>query len=246
MTRIAVLSDVHGNLPALEAVLADIEGQGTPDVYWILGDLGLYFPWSAEVIDQLRALPGAAFLQGNIDRYLWSGSRPAIPIRAAEGWTRAPALLAVREARFRWAVERLSFAQYCFLRDLPGHLALDFPGYGRIMGVHATPGSDETALVPDSPDDEIRPHLAGVDARLLLFGHTHRPTDRRLDGLRLVNPGSVGLPRDGNSDPAYALLEVVLDRCQVRFRRVPYDLEATVDQMEALDFPAWRELARVM
>jgi len=251
MTRFVVLSDIHGNLPALEAVLADIHAQGTPDAYWVLGDLVAFCPWPAESLARLRALSNVVFLQGNTDRYLVTGRRPVFPVHSAEDWACMPVSLAERDANFRWTVERLSYADYEFLRDLPSRLEMDVGAgssrpHGRVIAVHATPNDDETNLYPDTPDDEICPHLAGLDARLLLYGHTHRPVDRTVDSVRLVNAGSVGLPLDGDPRPVYALLDFENGRCAVTLRRVEYDLEAVVAELERVEHPSREWLARML
>ncbi|MBL7063440.1 MAG: metallophosphoesterase family protein [Anaerolineae bacterium] len=246
MTRFAVLSDVHGNLLALEAVLADVEAQGTPDTYWVLGDLIAFCPWPAETLARLRALPNAAFLMGNTDRYVVTGRRPVFPVRSPEDWAQMPFALAGRDANFRWIVERLSYADYKFLRNLPPRLEMDVPGYGHIVAVHATPADDETNIYPDTPDDEVRPHLASLDARLLLYGHTHRPVDRVVDSVRLVNAGSVGLPLDGDPRPAYALLDFEGDQCNVTIRRVEYDMEAVVVELERVEHPGRTWAGRIL
>jgi predicted phosphodiesterase len=246
MTRLAVLSDVHGNLLALEAVLSDVQAQGTPDAYWVLGDLAVFGPRSVETLARLRALPNVAFLQGNTDRYLVTGRRPVLFVRTPDDWARMPTQLAQRDANFHWTVERLSWADYEFLRDLPTRLEMNVPEYGRIVAVHAVPGNDETSLYPDAPDDQVRPHLAGLDARLLLYGHTHRPVDRMVGATRLVNDGSVGLPLDGDPRPAYALLDLAHGACTVTIRRVAYDLEAVVAELERVEHPARVWASRVL
>jgi len=238
MFRLAALSDTHGNLLALEAVLADIEAQGAPDAYWVLGDLVAFCPWPAETLARLRALPDVAFLQGNTDRYTVTGRRPAFPIRSPEDWASAPGDLAERDANFRWVVERLSYADYEFLRDLPLRLEMDVPGYGRLFAVHATPADDETNIYPDASDEEILSHLAGLDARLLLYGHTHRPVDRAVGRVRLVNDGSAGLPLDGDPRPAYALLDFEGGECDVALRRVSYNRDAVIAELERVEHPA--------
>ena len=238
MTRLAVLSDIHGNLLALEAVLADLATQGAPDATWVLGDLVAFCPWPAETLARLRALPNVAFLQGNTDRYLVTGQRPVAPVRSRDDWVRMPASLSMRDANFRWTVERLPYADYEFLRNLPPRLQMEVPGYGRVLAVHATPADDETTLLPDTPDDQVRPHLSALDVRLLLYGHTHRPVDRTVDGVRLVNDGSVGLPLDGDPRPAYALLDFDGGRCGVTIRRVAYDVTAVIAEWERVEHPA--------
>lgn len=244
--RLAVLSDVHGNLLALEAVLADIEAQSRPDATWVLGDLVVIGPWPAETLARLRALPSVAFLQGNIDRCTVTGRRPGLPIRSPADWTGAPAHLAERDANFRWTVEQLSYADYEFLRDLPPRLEMDVPGYGRVVGVHATPTDDETAILPDAPDEKFRPHLANLDARLLLCGHTHRPVERTVDGVRIVNAGSVGVPLDGDPRPAYCLLDFEGDQCAAAIHRVTYDREAVLAEMERVEHPAREWVGRIL
>jgi predicted phosphodiesterase len=245
MTRLAVLSDIHGNLPALEAVLRDMRTQGTPDACWVLGDLTAYFPWSAETVACLRAVPDLACLSGNFDRYVVTGYRPAVPVRSAEDWARMPALLKIREARFCWAVERLSYEDYGFLQGLPARLEMEVPGYGKVVGVHAAPGDDEAFILPDTSDEEIRRHLVSLDARLMLYGHTHVPVDRTVGSVRLVNPGSAGLPLDGDPRASYALLDLTEGACTVTIRRVSYDVEVMIGEMEGLGYPAWERLAHI-
>ena len=237
--RLAVLSDIHGNLAALEAVLADIEAQGAPDVYWVLGDLAAFCPWPAETVDRLWALEPVAFLQGNTDRYVTTGRRPQQPsVRGAEDWARMPETLRERDANFRWTVAQLSYDQYTFLRDLPTRLEMDVPGYGPLLAVHADLKDDETFLVPSVSDDEMRAYFADVSARLVLYGHTHRPVDRVVDGIRFVNDGSVGLPLDGDPRAAYALIDFEEDGCRVDLRRVAYDVDRVLAALERVDHPA--------
>lgn len=244
--RIAVLSDVHGNLLALEAVLSDLEVRGSPDLFWVLGDLAAFGPWPSETVARLQALPNASFLQGNTDRYLVTGRRPALPPpRSPEEWSAMPARLAERDANFRWTVERLPFSAYEFLRDLPTRLELDVPGYGRIVAVHATglkgPGDqvdDETFVYPDAPDDLVRSCFSGLEARLVLYGHTHRPVERIVDGLRVVNDGSVGLPLDGDPRAAYLLLDLAGGECVATLCRVEYEGEKVIAELERVSHPA--------
>jgi len=240
MTRLVALSDIHGNLPALEAVLDDVQTQSAPDAIWVLGDLAAFCPWPVETLARLRELPNVAFLQGNTDRYLVTGRRPDLRVQSPEDWSKAPARLAERDANFRWTVERLSYADYEFLHTLPSTLEMDIPGYGRVVAVHAAPADDEAVILSDTPDDQVRVHLSGLDARLLLYGHTHRPLDRTVDGVRLVNGGSVGLPLDGDPRAAYALLEFESERCAVAIRRVAYDVEAVIAELERVEHPGRR------
>jgi predicted phosphodiesterase len=98
-------------------------------------------------------------------------------------------------------------------------------------------------MLPHTPDKEIRARLGKLDAHLLLYGHTHIPMDRCVGGLRLVNCGSVGLPRDGDPRASYAQLVFDAGRCSVALCRVAYDIEMTIKELERLDYPARERLA---
>lgn len=239
MDRLAVLSDVHGNLVALEAVLADLQAEGEADAIWVLGDLAAFCPWPAESLARLRALDAVSFLQGNTDRYLVTGRRPALPpVESSEAWASVPDKLAERDASFRWTVERLSYDDYRFLRDLPARLETDVPDYGRVAAVHATAEDDETFLLPDAPDECLRGSFSDLGARLVLYGHTHRPADRSVDGVRIVNVGSVGLPLDGDARAAYALVDFAGGEPAVAVRRVGYDRDGVLGELDRVGHPA--------
>jgi predicted phosphodiesterase len=246
MTRLAALSDVHGNLLALEAILADIVTQGTPDAIWVLGDLAAFCPWPVETLARLREIPNVAFLQGNTDRYLVTGRRPAAAVHSPEAWGAMATKLAERDANFRWTVERLSYADYEFLCDLPMRLEMDIPGYGMVMAVHANAENDETPLLPDTPDERMRTYFSSLGSRLVLYGHTHRPVDRRVNGMRIVNDGSVGLSLDGDPDSAYALLDFEDGDCDVAIRRVAYDRDAVIAELERVAHPARRWVGGIL
>jgi predicted phosphodiesterase len=192
--RIAVLADVHGNLPALEAVLSHLEQQGGAEEIWVLGDLAVFCPYPLEVLERLAALPKARFLQGNTDRYLVTGRRPPqMTIEDESQWKRLPKFLEERDANFRWTVEQLSYRWYSFLRELPFEQRADIPRHGSVLAVHASPLGDEVGIWEDTADDELRDMLADIDSSLLLCGHTHHQLERRVDDeTRVVNSGSVG------------------------------------------------------
>jgi predicted phosphodiesterase len=113
----------------------------------------------------------------------------------------------------------------------------DVPGYGRIVAVHATAVDDETNLLPSTRDEVVRAHVAGLDAYLILYGHTHVPLDRTVDALRLVNGGSVGLPLDGDPRASYATLDFEGAECAVTLRRVTYDREAVISELVRVGHP---------
>ncbi|MEP0762350.1 MAG: metallophosphoesterase family protein, partial [Chloroflexota bacterium] len=106
-------------------------------------------------------------------------------------------------------------------------------GFGWIVGFHAVPGDDETVMRPDTPDDVLLDALLDREGRVALCGHTHLPMDRRLDGWRWVNVGSVGLPFDGDPRACYALLHFDGGRLHVEHCRVQYDVQAVIDRLVA-------------
>ena len=206
---LALLYDVHGNLPALEAVLADAEANGA-DRILLGGDLALAGAWPKETVDRLRELPQeATWIRGNADR--WLVDRHDLP--DTELMQRAAAD----------AVERLGEEAARALASLPEHATLDGVRY-----CHASPAGDMESFLPQPADGEER-LLDGVEERRVVFGHTHLPFRRvRPGGIELVNPGSVGLPFDGDPRPAYAL---VRDDGEVEHRRVGYDHERAAAQL---------------
>jgi predicted phosphodiesterase len=238
--RIAVLADVHGNLPALDAVLSHLEEQGGAEEIWVLGDLVVFCPYPAQVLERLAALPKARFLQGNTDRYLATGRRPPqIAIEDEGQWKRLPTFLEERDANFRWTVEQLSYRWYSLLRELPFEQRADIPGYGSVLAVHASPLGDEVGIWQDTGDEELRNMLADIDARLLLCGHTHHQLGRWADDeIWVVNSGSVGLPLDGDQRAAYVILDFEGGDCWASFHRVDYDVDEVLVRLEEVGHPA--------
>ena len=204
MATIAVLYDVHGNLPALEAVLGDARAAGA-ERFVLGGDYALFGPLANETVAALRALPDATWIRGNVDR--WT----AHPDDAPDDELVQGAIAACREA--------LDAATVGELDALPQQLALDGVRY-----CHASPISDMRSFMPEVTDDEDE-QLEGVDERRVIFGHTHLQFRRaRPDGVELLNPGSVGFPMDGDPRAAYAVYE----DGDFELRRVAYDRDASI------------------
>ena len=197
---LAVLYDVHGNLPALEAVLEDAAAAGARR-YVLGGDYALFGPWPAETIERLRGLRGAQWIRGNGERWTaHPGDAPDDPV--VQG-----AISASRELLGEETVAELA--------ALPERLTL-----GDCLFVHGSPPSDVRSFLPKPAPDEPE-LLAGVTDDRLVFGHTHLQFRRHAaGGLELLNPGSVGMPFDGDPRPAYALIG---DDGEVELRRVVYD-----------------------
>lgn len=197
---LAVLYDIHANLPALEAVLADAEEAGA-DRYLLGGDYAGLGAWPVETLERLRGLPNAHWIRGNWERWLTDApDAPDLPvIRSALEWA--------REAVGSDAIEEL------------GRLPLTATIDGALFS-HASPVSDMRSFMPEPADDEEE-LMGGAQQRRLVFGHTHIQFRRQgEDGVDMVNAGSVGLPFDGDTRAAFAL---VSDEGELELRRVEYD-----------------------
>ena len=228
--RLAVVSDVHGSLAALEAVIADLRREG-PDLIVQGGDLALGGPRPAEVVDRIRELgwPGVV---GNTDELLWR------PESRAEQEARAPKLSALLRVIFDEQApatrDLLGEERIAWLRRLPA----DLSAHG-VNLVHASPGDLWRAPMPDAPDRELAEAYEGLRP-VAVYGHIHRPFVRELEGLVVANSGSVGMPFDGDWRASYLLVE----DGAVRVRRVEYDLERELDELESSGYPDAPRLAQ--
>jgi putative phosphoesterase len=218
--RVAVLSDVHGNLPALDAVLAEVRAAGVTLVV-VAGDV-LPGPMAAECLARLEAFEQPV-------RYLYgNGERDTL---AAIDGTELRVPDAVRPA-VEWCAAQLSPAQVTALRLWPPTADVEVPGLGHVLCCHATPRSDTEIFTRLTPEAQVAPAFAGVSADLIVCGHTHMAFDRRIGGRRVVNAGSVGMPF--GEPGAHWLL---LDRGGPRFRHTHYNLEAAAVHLRATGYP---------
>lgn len=215
--RVAAISDIHGNLPALEAVLLEVEAE-KPDAIVFCGDVASG-PMPAETIEFLMSLRGARFVRGNADRGLvdeFDGVPPApMPGPFAD-----------------WCAKQISRAQRDFLASFEERVTLDgVDGVGRVLFCHATPRNDVDVMTVETPFERVRFLMSGVDADMVVCGHTHMQFDRLVDGVRIVNAGSVGM---AYSQPGafWALLGPGL-----RLRRTDYDREQAARRIRAKDWP---------
>jgi len=219
---IAVLADIHGNLPALEAVLADV-ALTDADVLMICGDVASG-PLPIETLDVLRALHRARFVRGNADRGLvtaFDGEKlPRWPGPAAD-----------------WCASQLSREHRDFLASFSEPISVVVDGIGRVLFCHGSPRSDEEMMTAETPDSRLRDFLSGVEADLVVCGHTHMTFDRVVDGVRIINPGSVGMPY-GDPGAFWALLGP-----GVEFRRTDYDREAAAARIRLSTWPGAQEVA---
>jgi len=220
--RVAVLADIHGNLPALEAVLADV-ALTDADLLMICGDVASG-PLPIETLDVLRALPRARFVRGNADRGL---------VTAFDG-EKLPRLPG---PGFDWCASQLTREHRDFLASFTEPVSVEVDGVGRVLFCHGSPRSDEEMMTAETADSRLREFLSGVEADLVVCGHTHMPFDRVVDGVRIINPGSVGMPY-GDAGAFWALLGP-----GVEFRRTDYDREAAAARIRRSTWPGAQEFA---
>lgn len=245
--RLAVLSDLHGNLIALDAVLADLQTQGPIDAYWVLGDLAAIGYDPVTPLERVVGLPNVRCVRGNTDRYVVTGD---LPLR--EEQVRAdPALLTqyMESARaFGWTRGYLTASGWFdWLANLPLEQRLRLPDGTRLLAVHASPGrDDEPGIRAEHSDAEVEALLAGCEADLVLVGHTHRALDRQVSGVRVVNPGSISNPLPAGGPARYALVEADQEGYTIQQREVAYDHDAVIHAIEAVHYPSPAFLSQFM
>lgn len=228
--RIALLADIHGNNIALEAVLNNLAAQEPVDHLIILGDLFVFGPEPNEVFETLMNLPQARYILGNTDRYLLEKKYPIIP--NAGSWQ--DSLL----ASFQWTTEYINPEAVEFLTNVPPHQTVEV-GEWRMLVVHGSPCSDEEGVTAKTSGEDLAKWGVQSDISVLAAGHTHVPIDRTVNGIRLVNCGSIGLPFDGIPRASYAIVtKLPNDKTAVDIRRVDYDIELAVKQLETRNHPA--------
>ncbi|MGD2143892.1 MAG: metallophosphoesterase family protein [Anaerolineae bacterium] len=209
---LTVLADVHGNLPALEAVLADVGHHNVNDVI-VAGDL-VGGPRPLETIRLLRTL-SSWIIQGNSD---------ASFVRYAQG--KAPSWhTSLQHALLRWGVRQLDGETLDFLASLPEQRVINLPGTEAIRVVHGSPHDPAESLYPDRDPAGPDAALAQMAEPVLICGHTHEPWVRQRGNRLALNPGSVAGPLDGYVGAQYALLKWRDSRWQAELRTVSYDLD---------------------
>lgn len=238
--RIAIFSDVHGNAIALDAVLQDIEATGGVDEHWVIGDVADMGSDPVRCISRLRAVPALSIVHGNGDRaVVWSDADALVarlPAPSPDEVRRK--LMSLEEAA--WARGAITAAgQFDWLASLPLEVRTTLPDGTRVLLVHASPGTDEgTGFRAEQSDDEARTRLGSLDADLLLVGHTHAPLDRTVDGIRIVNTGSVSNPVTDDQRAMWTLLEADAAGYTLQRRFVAYDRERYLRQVADMRHPA--------
>ncbi len=219
--RIAALYDVHGNLPALEAVLAEIESLEV-DLVVFGGDIAPG-PMPRETLDRVLALrERARLIRGNGEREL------AAPSDGDDPWT----------VSARWGAQQLPNEQVASMASLPERVTLGVDGLGGVLFCHGSPRSDDEIITLVSSHERLTAILSGVQERTVVCGHTHSQFDRMVGETRVVNAGSVGMPYEDAPGAYWALLG-----SDVELRRTVYDFEAAAARIRATGWPLAEEFA---
>ncbi|HKQ57062.1 MAG TPA: metallophosphoesterase family protein [Candidatus Eisenbacteria bacterium] len=220
ITRVAVICDIHGNLPALEAVIEEIRRADVERIL-IAGDV-LPGPMPRETLACLRELDiPFQVLHGNGDR----------EVLAAANGADNPALPAEVRDVVRWVAEQLDGEDRRWIASWPDTLRIEVEGLGAVLACHATPRNDTDVFGERTPEAPLRPLFQDLGVALVVCGHTHMQFDRTIAGVRVVNAGSVGMPY-GDAGAYWLLLGP-----DVRHRRTHYDLEAAAARIRASGYP---------
>jgi putative phosphoesterase len=230
--RVAIVSDIHGNQRAFQAVLADLQ-QVAPDLVVHGGDLAAGGAHPADIIDQVRSL-GWPGVRGNTDEMLWAPERVAeyaaanpkiATILGRVEETIAPTLASIGEERLRW------------LEGLPSLYSRE-----NFSLVHASPDNLWRAPMPNASDDELRSIYAPLRSPIVVYGHIHIPYIRRLQDMAVANTGSVSQSYDGDTRASY----LVIDGESITIRRVAYDVESEAEELLRSALPHADWMARIL
>ncbi|GIK54572.1 MAG: metallophosphoesterase family protein [Chloroflexi bacterium] len=229
MSEITIFGDIHGNLPALTAVFADMESRGLNNLY-CLGDLVGYGTSPNEVIAAIRERE-IPTIMGNYDLGVGNDSDDC-----GCAYTN-PVSEALGKRSIAWTNAHTAAENKAFLRELVDNIPLQL-GDLRVVLVHGSPRKVNEYLFEDRPESSLVRLLDMVAADVLVCGHTHLPYHRLLgDGRHVINAGSVGKPKDGDPRACYLVLSAQGRDLDVQFIRVPYDVEAAASAIEASDMP---------
>ena len=245
--HIALLSDIHGNPIALDAVIADVQAQGGVDTYWILGDLAAIGHDPVGALERLVELPNVRLVRGNTDRYVVTGERPN-PTFAAVGSDPGllPLLVDVAQS-FAWTQGAITATGWLpWLAALPFEQRIVLPDGTRLLGVHASPGSDERGVHPGLSEAELRPLFAGCAADLVCVAHTHWPMDLHVGDVRVFNLGSISNPLPPDLRASYVILEADDAGYRVQHRHVDYDHQAVIAAAQQVRHPVAGYIKRYM
>jgi putative phosphoesterase len=228
--RVAIFSDIHGNIRALDACLADLREQGGADEIVGAGDFCMDGPRPREVLERLEEI-GARCVRGNTDRYI--GDLAESDDGEAD------------HAPIAWQREALGETLVRRLFEFPFSLTVG-EGEDALLVVHANPARDDEHVWPHASDDQLERVLRGVRERTIAFGHLHLPYVRVWRDKTLVDVASCGLPKDGDPRASYAILTQRAGGWQVKHRRVPFDVDKVVRDIEKSGMPEQKRRIAVL
>jgi predicted phosphodiesterase len=235
-----LIADIHGNPIAFDAVLTDLQSQEPIDEVWILGDLVAIGHDPLGVLERLSQLPNARCVRGNTEDYITSGALPGPTLEEVQS---SPHLLPdyVHMAQsFAWTQGAVTAAGWFdWLADLPVEGRTTLPDGTRLLGVHVSPGrTDGTGIHPGLNDAEVRSLLDGCEADLVCVAHTHWPLNIEVDGVHVVNVGSVSNPVVPDLLASTTILEADRTGYRIQHRSVAYDRQAVIAAAHAVRHPA--------
>lgn len=229
MQSLTIFGDIHANLPALEAVIADMKARNLAPLY-CLGDLVGYGTFPNEVTETIRNM-NIPTIMGNYDQGVGNSSDDC-----GCAYTNSVAE-ALGKRSIAWSNQNTTEDNKIFLRQLPADIPLRLEGL-RVRLVHGSPRKINEYLFADRPDATLERLLDMAEADVLVCGHTHMPYHRILpSGRHIVNAGSVGKPKDGNPQACYVVLEANDKDLSVNFIRASYDIERAAQAIEASGMP---------
>jgi putative phosphoesterase len=230
--QVALIGDIHANLPALEAVLAHIQEQGIKKM-WNVGDFVGYGAFPDEVVQIFRTgqgLPDEDVLSivGNYDLKVLQFKQKK------EKWRKKKA--PEKYLAFEFAYEHLSKKNRKYLRFLSQQIRVKIDSR-RVLLVHGSPESNEEHLTPDTPPKRLRGLAEKAKADVIVCGHSHQPFVRDVDGVWFINTGSVGRPDDGDPRACYAVAQIDSDQVLVQHHRIEYDVDRAVAAVHEQKLP---------
>ena len=224
--KVALIADIHANLPALEAVLAHAREAGV-EAIWNAGDSVGYGPFPDEVVRLLRKEDILSVL-GDFDHTVLRFKKRKDKLRKSE----------VREkyVAYEWAYDNLSKKSTKYLRFLSKEMRMKVKGW-RVLLTHASPGGGKKPVEIEGPDDELRDLAQEAKADVVVLGHTHQPALRKVRGAWYINPGSVGRQSDGDPRTSYARLDITSNDLEVTHYRLEYDVDSVVAALREAGLP---------
>jgi putative phosphoesterase len=224
--KVALIGDVHANLPALETVLAHARRQDV-EAIWHVGDFVGYGAFPDQVVQRL-CQAGVISITGNYDLKVLKFKKKQ------HKWRKRKRL--EKWLAFKWAYENLSKQSLRYLRSLPQEIRRQVAGKC-ILLTHGSPASNKEHLTPDTPEERLGELAKMANADVIICGHSHQPFVRQVDGVWFINTGSVGRPDDGDPRAAYAVLDIGSEQLQVHHYRLEYDVARAVDAIRQCKLP---------